>query len=99
MKNWAIKSLGPMFLTMMVIIDTVATYVLWTNHLMVEENPLMLMALEIGWVYWAVKAIQLVFVGILWKGSFTHRWVKIMVWILAIFYFIVWLQFVVGSLI
>ena len=99
MKNWVMKSLGPIFLLTMVIIDTVATYVLWTNHWMVEENPLMLMALEVGWLYWVVKLVQLLLVLAIWKASVVHKWMRFATWIIAGFYFIVWFQFLLGNLI
>jgi hypothetical protein len=92
------KSIYPKVLIGLVLFDTVATYVLWSNGLMIEENPLMLRALQVGWLYWLIKALQVAVVlplGVWYTKVRVARWA---VYFLIVVFSLAWLQFLIGSL-
>ncbi len=83
----------------LVIFDTLATYFLWNSNLMIEENPLMLWALQQGWIYWVFKVIQIGLVFIVGKYYEKKRIAKFGTWLLIAVFVFVWVQFFIGSLI
>jgi hypothetical protein len=94
-----IESKLPKILIGLVLFDTLATYILWTNGLMVEENPLMLRALEVGWLYWLIKALQVALATLLGVWYTKTRVARVAVLILALVFSVAWLQFLIGSLV
>jgi hypothetical protein len=83
----------------LVLFDTLATYLLWTNQLMYEENPIMLWALQQNWAFWLFKAIQVGLVLILGYYYESKRIARFGVWLLVAVFTFVWVQFFIGSLI
>lgn len=79
--------------------DSVASYLLWQHNLMVEENPIMLWALQVGWLYWLIKLFQVALVGVLWAWYTRVRLARIAVVGLIVVFSVAWLQFLVGSLV
>ena len=93
------NSVYPKILIGLLLFDTVATFVLWSNGLMVEENPLMLRALQVGWLYWLIKALQVAVSVMLGLWYTRVRLARLGVWFLIGVFSLAWLQFFIGSLI
>jgi len=83
----------------LVVFDSIASYVLWKYYGMIENNPIMLWALTIGWVYWVFKVIQIGLVGVLWLGYDKNRIARFAVWLLIVVFTFVWVQYFVGELV
>ena len=66
---------------------------------MIENNPIMLWALTIGWIYWVFKAVQLGLVGVLWWAYDKQKIVRFAVWLLIVVFTFVWVQYFVGELV
>lgn len=97
--NALMKSKPIMALMGLVIFDTLATYILWHSNLMVEENPIMLWALQQEWAYWVFKLIQIGLVLILGRYYERKRIARFGTWLLIAVFVFVWVQFIIGSLI
>ena len=66
---------------------------------MIENNPIMLWALTIGWVYWIFKTIQVGLVGVLWWAYPKYRIARFAIWLLIAVFVFVWAQYFVGELV
>jgi Domain of unknown function (DUF5658) len=66
---------------------------------MEEANPIMLWALQHGWVYWAFKGVQLILVAWLFTHFKSKRMVRLANWILIFVFAAVWIQFFIGSVV
>jgi hypothetical protein len=71
-------------LIIMIIFDTLFTYIFWKSGMIKEENGVMLWALQHGSMYWAIKTAQLILAGILVVFAKTSRLARISVWIIAL---------------
>ena len=83
----------------LVVFDSIASYILWKHYGMIENNPIMLWALQVGWLYWLIKAFQAALVALLWAWYTRVRLARGAVYVLIVVFSVTWLQFVVGSLV
>ena len=79
--------------------DSIFTYIFWTYGLAEEQNPLMLWALQQGWMYWAIKIIQIGFGFGLAYLFYNHKIARVATNLLVIIFAITWIQFFIGCLI
>jgi hypothetical protein len=93
------KSIYPKILIGLVLFDTVATFIFWSKGWMVEANPIMLYALQVGWLYWLIKALQVALVTLLGLWYTKMRVARVVVILGILVFSVAWLQFFIGSLI
>lgn len=101
MMRWVTRYSAITILMSLVIFDSVATFYLWTYHGMIENNPIMLWALQYGWVYFLLKLIQIGLVIALGYGYYVveNRMARFAVWLLIAVFTFVWIQYFIGELV
>ena len=100
MRNWVIKYFTLIYLMGLVIFDSIASFILWSYYGMVENNPIMLSALKMGWIYWLFTLTKIMMVIIIGYEYYNkNKIARIGVWLLIIVYTCVWLQYFVGELV
>jgi hypothetical protein len=90
---------APMILVCLVLIDIFCSFFFWSYCGMIENNPLMLWALQHGLMYWLFSLIKFLLVVILMWAYYKVRIAKLFTWILIVVYGLVWLQYFIGRLI
>ena len=90
---------APIILICLVLIDIFCSFFFWSYCGMTENNPIMLWALEHGWMYWLFSLIKFLLVTILVWAYSRVRIARLFAWIVIAIYGLVWLQYFIGRLI
>lgn len=93
----SVRGIAVTLLLLLVALDSIASYYLWKYCGMIENNPIMLWALQIGWVYWLFKLIQTFLVGIICYLYSKNKVARFATGILIVVFSFVWLQFLIGT--
>ncbi len=86
----------PLVLLSAIIFDVVASFILWNYHGMIENNPIMLWALNKGVIYWLISAVKIGLAGFLY--CIYPQFKRAIAGVTAI-YLIVWIQYFGGLLV